>query len=103
MYGGFFTKNIPWLMGIFFILWVFFIILSCIVYFWIGMLSTKAVPIACPSCEKPTRLLGRVDAFMHCKQPLTMANNLYGKEFDEKYNKRKYRRERKKEEIHDEQ
>ncbi|HLR22762.1 MAG TPA: YgzB family protein [Pseudogracilibacillus sp.] len=103
MYGGIFTKNIPWLMGIFFTLGVLFIILSCIVYFWIGMLSTKAVPIVCPSCEKPTKMLGRVDACMHCKQPLTMDKNLEGKEFDEKYNKRKYRRERKKEEIHDEQ
>lgn len=103
MYGGIFTKNIPWLMGIFFTLGVLFIILSCIVYFWIGMLSTKAVPIVCPSCDKPTKMLGRVDACMHCKQPLTMDKNLEGKEFDEKYNKRKYRRERKKEEIHDEQ
>src|SRR5699024_6777324 len=98
MYGGIFTKNIPWLMVFFFTVGVFFIILSCIVYFWIGMLSTKAVPIVCPSFEKPTKMLGRVDACMDCKQPLTMDKNLEEKELYEKYNKRKYRRERKKEE-----
>lgn len=103
MYGGLFTKNIPWLMGTFFALGVLFIILSCIVYFWIGMLSTKAIPIVCPSCEKPTKMLGRVDACMHCKQPLTMDKNLEGKEFDEKYNKRKYRRGLKKDEVNHEQ
>ena len=93
MYGGILTKNIPWLMVSFFILGVLFVILSTVVYFWIGMLSTKAVPIICPSCEKPTKMLGRVDACMHCKQPLTLDKNLEGKEFDEKYNTRKYRRE----------
>src|SRR5699024_12021237 len=102
MYGGIFTKNIPWLMGIFFTLGVLFIILCCIVYFWIGMLSTKAVPIVCPSCEKPTKILGRVDACMHCKQPLTMDKNLVGKEYYEECNKRKYTGKRKKEEINDE-
>ncbi len=93
MYGGILTKNIPWLMVTFFILGVLFVILSTVVYFWIGMLSTKAIPIICPSCEKPTKMLGRVDACMHCKQPLTLDKELEGKEFDEKYNTRKYRRE----------
>ena len=47
------------------------------------MLSTKTVQIICPSCDKPTKMLGRVDACMHCNQPLTMDRNLEGKEFDE--------------------
>lgn len=102
MYGGIFTKNIPWLMATFFILGILFVIFSCIVYFWIGMLSTKAIPIICPNCEKPTKMLGRVDACMHCKQPLTLDKNLEGKEFDEKYNSRKYKREIKKEAMKDE-
>ncbi|WP_100013329.1 YgzB family protein [Lentibacillus sediminis] len=93
MYGGLLTRNIPWLMGIFFILGVLSILFSCVVYVWIGSLSTKAMPIICPSCEKPTKMLGRVDACMHCKQPLTMDKDLEGKEFDEKYNSRKYRKE----------
>lgn len=81
----------------FFILGLLFVLLSCIVYFWIGMLSTKALPITCPTCEKPTKMLGRVDACMHCKQPLTLDENLEGMEFDEKYNSRKYKRQLKKE------
>lgn len=96
MYLGILFKKIEWLMVIFFILGVLFIILSTVIYFWIGMLSTKAIPIICPECEKPTKMLGRVDACMHCKQPLTLDQELEGKEFDEKYNKRKYRRKNKK-------
>lgn len=97
MYGGIFSKKIPWLMVTFFILGLLFVLLSCIVYFWIGMLSTKALPITCPTCEKPTKMLGRVDACMHCKQPLTLDENLEGMEFDEKYNSRKYKRQLKRE------
>lgn len=96
MYGGILTKGIDWLVAIFFILGVLMIILSCVVYLWIGTLSLKAVPIICPNCKKPTKMLGRVDACMHCKQPLTMDKDLEGKEFDEKYNTRKYKREAKK-------
>src|SRR5699024_12699886 len=97
------SNMIGWLMLLFFALGILSVIFSCVVYFWIGMLSTKAIPIVCPTCEKPTKMLGRVDDCMHCKQPLTLDKNLEGKEYDEKYNKRKYRRERKKEEIDDEQ
>jgi hypothetical protein len=99
MYGGLFTKNTPWLMASFFILGMLFVLLSCVVYFWIGMLSTKAIPIICPTCEKPTKMLGRVDACMHCKQPLTLDKALEGKDFDEKYNTRKYQRRKKKEAL----
>ncbi|TFJ91465.1 YgzB family protein [Lentibacillus salicampi] len=91
MYGGLLSKNIEWLMLTLFLLGVMFILLSCVVYFWIGMLSTKAVPIICPSCEKPTKMLGKVDACMHCKQPLTLDKDLEGVEFDERYNNRKFR------------
>jgi len=90
MYAGILTKNMEWLMVIFFILGVLMVVFSCVVYLWIGTLSLKAVPVVCPSCEKPTKMLGRVDACMHCKQPLTMDKNLEGVEFDEKYNKRSY-------------
>ncbi|MFD1360699.1 DUF2614 family zinc ribbon-containing protein [Lentibacillus salinarum] len=95
MYGGLLSKNIEWLMLTLFLLGLLFILFSCVVYFWIGMLSTKAVPILCPNCEKPTKMLGKVDACMHCKQPLTLDKDLEGLEFDEKYNKRKYRAEAK--------
>lgn len=92
MYIGLLSKKIEWLMLLFFIIGILSIILSTVVYLWIGMLSMKAVPIVCPSCEKPTKMLGRVDACMHCKQPLTLDKELEGKEFDEKYNKRRYRK-----------
>ncbi|MDC3413415.1 YgzB family protein [Aquibacillus sp. 3ASR75-11] len=92
MYVGLVFKNIEWLMVLFFILGLLCIALSTVVYFWIGMLSTRAVSIICPSCDKPTKMLGRVDACMHCKQPLTMDKNLEGEEFDEAYNSKQYRK-----------
>ena len=90
MYVGLIFRAAEWVMVIFFILGLLMILLSMVVYVWIGTLSLKAIPIVCPSCEKPTKMLGRVDACMHCKQPLTLDENLEGEEFDEKYNKRKY-------------
>ncbi|WP_163540027.1 YgzB family protein [Gracilibacillus sp. YIM 98692] len=89
MYVGLLFKKIEWLMLIFIILGMIAIVFSTVVYFWIGMLSTRAVPIICPSCEKPTKMLGRVDACMHCKQTLTLDKSLEGKEFDESYNSKK--------------
>ncbi|SDM72660.1 YgzB family protein [Sediminibacillus halophilus] len=93
MYLGILTKKIEWLMAIFFILGLLCIVFSTVVYFWIGMLSTRARQIICPTCNKPTKILGRVDACMHCKQPLTIDKNLEGKEFDEKYNSKEYRKQ----------
>ncbi|PKR76974.1 hypothetical protein CEY16_14310 [Halalkalibacillus sediminis] len=96
MYIGLIFKNIEWLMVTLMILGIIAIGLSTAIYFWIGLLSTKAVPIVCPECEKPTKMLGRVDACMHCKQPLTLDRNLEGEEFDEKYNSSKYWKEQEK-------
>lgn len=96
MYIGLLVKDIEWLMIIFFILGLLAILSSTLVYFWIGMLSTRAIPVQCPSCNKPTKMLGRVDACMHCRQPLTLDKELEGKEFDEKYNSRHYRKFKKK-------
>jgi len=98
MYIGILVKKVPWLMVTFYVLGVLFIILSTVVYFWIGLLSTRAIPIICPSCEKPTKMLGRVDACMHCRQPLTLDKNLEGEEFDEKYNSAAYRKQLKEQE-----
>lgn len=97
MYVGLLLKKTEWLMVIFFILGMLMIFLSLIVYLWIGTLSLRAVPIVCPNCDKPTKMLGRVDACMHCKQPLTLDKNLEGREFDEKYNKRSYAKTKKEE------
>ncbi|MDO6749854.1 DUF2614 family zinc ribbon-containing protein, partial [Gilvimarinus sp. 1_MG-2023] len=45
MYAGILTKNIEWLMVIFFILGLLMVVFSCVVYVWIGTLSLKAVPV----------------------------------------------------------
>lgn len=93
MYGGILLKRFEWLMLTLFVIGVLLIVLSCAVYVWIGTLSLRAVPVVCPNCEKPTKMLGRVDACMHCKEPLTLDKNLEGKEFDERYNNRKFQKE----------
>ncbi|WP_461202070.1 YgzB family protein [Anoxybacillus sp. TBDG-1] len=89
MYGGIFFRTSPIVMTIFMILGLLFIIASTVVYFWIGMLSTKTVQVVCPSCNKVTKMLGRVDVCMYCNEPLTLDPTLEGKEFDEKYNRKK--------------
>ncbi|GEL78172.1 YgzB family protein [Tenuibacillus multivorans] len=96
MYIGLLFKNYEWVMVLFMFLGLIAIALSTVIYFWIGMLSTRAIQVVCPECEKPTKVLGRVDACMHCKQPLTLDRNLEGKEFDEKYNSKKYWKEQEK-------
>jgi hypothetical protein len=89
MYGGIFFRNSPIVMTIFMIFGLLFIIASTVVYFWIGMLSTKTIQVVCPSCQKPTKMLGRVDMCMHCREPLTLDPNLEGKDFNESYNRKK--------------
>ncbi|MCM3569418.1 YgzB family protein [Neobacillus mesonae] len=89
MYIGIYFRTSPLIMTILMILGLIFIIASTVVYFWIGMLSTKAIQVKCPSCGKPTKMLGRVDMCMHCREPLTLDPDLVGKEFDEKYNSRR--------------
>lgn len=89
MYIGLLFKNSPILMMLFMFLGFLSIIASCVVYFMIGMLSTKAVQVVCPSCNKVTKMLGRVDICMYCREPLTLDRKLEGKEFDETYNRKK--------------
>ena len=88
MYVGIYFKTSPLIMTIFMLFGLLFIIASTVVYFWIGMLSTKTIQVNCPSCGKPTKMLGRVDMCMHCREPLTLDQTLAGKEFDENYNKK---------------
>ena len=89
MYLGIFFKTSMIAMTIFMLLGVLAIVGSAIVYAWIGMLSTRAVQVRCPSCQKITKMLGRVDVCMYCKEPLTLDPELEGKDFDEKYNRKK--------------
>ncbi|ALC92102.1 hypothetical protein AM500_21735 [Bacillus sp. FJAT-18017] len=88
MYFGIFFRNHPLVMTIFMLLGFFCIIASTVVYFWIGMLSTKTVQVVCPNCGKHTKILGRVDMCMYCREPLTLDRDLEGKEFDESYNRK---------------
>ncbi|KKB33750.1 YgzB family protein [Bacillus thermotolerans] len=88
MYVGIFFRTSPFWMTFFMLLGLLSIVASTVVYFWIGMLSTRAVQVVCPNCEKPTKMLGRVDMCMHCKEPLTLDPALEGKEFNESYNRK---------------
>jgi hypothetical protein len=88
MYAGIFFRTSPLIMTIFMILGLLFIIASTVVYFWIGLLSTRTIQVKCPSCGKPTKMLGKVDMCMHCREPLTLDRKLEGKEFDESFNKK---------------
>jgi hypothetical protein len=88
MYGGIYFRTSPVIMTIFMLLGLIFIIASTVVYFWIGMLSTKSIQVKCPSCGKHTKMLGRVDMCMYCREPLTLDSKLEGEEFDETYNKK---------------
>ncbi|MCR2847372.1 YgzB family protein [Heyndrickxia coagulans] len=89
MYTGLFFRTHPVVVTLFMLFGLFFILLSTVVYFWIGMLSTKAVQVICPGCDKPTKMLGRVDICMHCNEPLTLDPELEGKAFDESYNRKR--------------
>lgn len=48
---------------------------SFLLYFWVGMLSTRAVQVQCPTCDKVTKILGTSDDCMHCGQRLTLDPN----------------------------
>lgn len=90
MYIGIFLRNYVWIMDILMILGVLTVLSSAGVYAWIGMLSTKAIIVQCPNCEKYTKILGKVDVCMSCRQPLTLDQDLEGKELDPRYNRRSY-------------
>ncbi len=86
MYGAIFFRENQILVIIFMSLGLLAIIGSTVVYGWIGLLSTRAVQVVCPSCGKHTKVLGRVDMCMYCNEPLTLDATLEGKEFDQSYN-----------------
>ncbi|GGE27158.1 UPF0295 protein YgzB [Marinithermofilum abyssi] len=57
---------------VFFLLGMLVTFSSVIIYFWVGVLSTQAVKVNCPQCEKVTKILGKTDQCMHCKATLTL-------------------------------
>jgi hypothetical protein len=72
MYLGLWAKSSPILMTILLILGLIIVLASSSSYFWIGMLSTRAVQVECPSCGKVTKMLGKYDECMFCKQKITL-------------------------------
>lgn len=71
MYCSFFFSA-RWAMWLFIILGVLMVLASSLVYFWIGYISTtRAVYVICPTCHRETKMLGKVDECMYCKQKLT--------------------------------
>ncbi|MDN4527606.1 YgzB family protein [Fictibacillus fluitans] len=93
MYAGLYFRSHYILMSLFMLIGFLATLASAGVYFWIGMISTNAVQVVCPNCNKVTKVLGRADACMSCNQPLTLDKNLEGVEFDEKYNSRRAMRQ----------
>lgn len=87
----FFTKS-QLVFSIFLLLGTLLFLFSFVVYFWIGMLSTKTIQVRCPNCEQYTKMLGRADICANCNQPLTLDPSLEGKAFNEDYNNARKRR-----------
>lgn len=71
MYGGILFKQLIIISMIFIILGCLSIILSTIIYLWIGLLSTQTQSITCSNCKRNTKILGSADLCMHCNQPIT--------------------------------
>jgi len=86
MYLGVFFRESPIIFSIFLIVGLLPILLSFIIYFWVGMISTRTVTVQCPNCEKYTKILGHVDFCQHCKEPLTIDKALEGQDFSLDYN-----------------
>ena len=84
----YFTKS-QLLFSLFLLIGTLAFILSFIVYFWIGMLSTRAITVQCPNCNQYTKMLGRADICARCNEQLTLDPSLAGKAFDEDYNNKR--------------
>jgi len=98
MYLGIFFRETAWLMLIFLVIGIIPILLSFVIYFWIGMISARAVTVECPNCGGYTKILGTVDYCQHCKEPLTLDKDLEGEVFDNDMNV-KHRREKIKQKL----
>jgi phage FluMu protein Com len=59
-------------MSVFLALGIFFIMGSTVFYMYIGMLSSKALRVECPKCKRVTKMVGKVDDCMYCRQTLSI-------------------------------
>jgi hypothetical protein len=69
---GSWIANNPIIMAIFLVLGFLCVIGSTVMYMWLGMISTKATQVYCPSCGKITKVVGMRDECMFCKQQLSL-------------------------------
>lgn len=67
-----FGESGRFLVFIFLVLGMITMLGSMAIYFWAGMLSTSAITLECPECEKRTKMLGKTDRCMFCKTILTL-------------------------------
>lgn len=86
MYLGVFFRETPWLFGLFIFIGFIPMILSFVIYFWVGLVSTRTITVQCPNCENYTKILGKVDYCQICKEPLTIDRDLEGETFNIDYN-----------------
>jgi len=61
--------------GIFMVIGMIAMLGSVGIYFWAGMLSTSAVILTCPECDRQTKMLGKTDRCMFCKTMITLDPN----------------------------
>lgn len=92
MYIGaaiFYFSHSKLLFSLFLLIGTLLFLFSFVMYFWIGMLSTRTVQVRCPNCEHYTKMLGRADICANCNQPLTLDPSLEGKAFNQDYNNKR--------------
>lgn len=71
-YLGSFLEGSMLFMTILFILGVVCVISSSILYAVVGLFTTRALKVACPTCDSITRMVGANDQCMYCGQKLTL-------------------------------
>lgn len=57
--------------AVFLVLGLISILGSMAIYFWAGMMSTNAVSLRCPECNRMTKMIGTTDRCMFCKTILS--------------------------------
>ncbi|GEN36828.1 DUF2614 family zinc ribbon-containing protein [Aneurinibacillus danicus] len=69
--GSWFASNAI-IMTFFLIVGFLCVMGSTVMYMWLGIVSTKATQVYCPSCGKVTKVVGMKDECMFCKQLLSL-------------------------------
>lgn len=80
----FWGQKAQWIAAIFLILGLITMLGSMAIYFWAGVLSTSAIVIQCPECDRQTKVLGKTDRCMFCKSILTLDPSYAAKQTEER-------------------